>query len=59
MYDKILFFLKIFEYKIVQVFKEWKNFILILVLIIILDINKNIIVKKFEDINIFNDLFFD
>lgn len=59
MHDKTSLLLKNFEHMIVQVFKEWKNFTSILVLITILDTNKNTTVKKPEDTNTFNDLLFD
>lgn len=59
MHDKTSLLLKISEHKIVQVFKEWKNFTSILVLITILDTNKNTTVKKPEDTNTFNVLLFD
>lgn len=58
MHDKTSLLLKK-KHKIVQVFKEWKNFTSILVLITILDTNKNTTVKKPEDTNTFNDLLFD
>lgn len=56
MHDKTSLLLKISEHKIVQVFKKWKNFTSILVLITILDPNKNTTVK---DTSTFNDLLFD
>lgn len=59
MHDKTSLLLKNFEHMIVQVFKEWKNFTSILVLITILDPNKNTTVKKPEDTSTFNDLLFD
>lgn len=59
MHDKTSLLLKNFEHMIVQVIKEWKNFTSILVLITILDTNKNTTVKKPEDTNTFNDLLFD
>lgn len=59
MHDKTSLLLKNFEHMIVQVFKEWKNFTSILVLITILDTNKNTTVKKPEDTNTFNVLLFD
>lgn len=59
MHDKTSLLLKNFEHMIVQVIKEWKNFTSILVLITILDTNKNTTVKKPEDTNTFNVLLFD
>lgn len=61
MHDKTSLLLKNFEHMIVQVFKEWKNFTSILVLITVLfkTLVKITTVKKPEDTNTFNVLLFD